>query len=945
MDTVKSSHPSKGPELGDAMAPEETAPVRAERQREEDTPDGIVAVTSASQRMAQDRHRYHTIGHQQLGNPKKSRGIDFSTVRGTSSSGKPRGAIMQVFFSQNVTQEDRTVGGQGQVDTLKLLLDYFTLPSDLTWTWGAGGTERKLNQSWTDIVKSHESMLKTQRHQQEAMWELISTELTYINKLTIAKELVLGALSHCHKYGFLQEVTSTMTFYNLPSILDAHRLFWQEVMYPMLQEVRLTGQPFDPLKLEAGCSQWVENHPHCGRMRLGDMQAKPLQRITKYPLLLKAILKNTDDLPTRNALQRMLNSVEHFLTSINDHLQLKEDELGLSAVAQKIEGYKIEGLSEEIDKHIQEFCCFDLTSPIRGVGPNIIRKQILDETLKVGGRKDSKELVVLLFTDVLLMTKTQKKSDKLKVVRPPLALERIHCIELKDGYSFVLVEVGDLCCAVSVYCLSTHSPDSCSTWVSALREAQTTLDTLRKNEANKTQKNTDDTDLSGSLNQNKLINKVKEEDSNSQSESESDSPPLKRIDSISINGTQTISNVEQSNAQQVMENKSSTPIGQQNGQSQSAHEGWFTEKKESGLIKSDESEPLLRKFSERRVTWNRGPQASLYPKDNTNQDLLPGKHTEKNGQSIPITYFLNELPNKTVEPDPDDGSQDQLIRNVTLSSNSGEDFLSESGNFIRKLGSPRLRRQRPNNPQPSVPLDSGKEPESNTTPDTSQKTAATASIKPQETHRVLKLGSLKNNNGIFWCDTEKISSPDPQTIWEPVKKPDVDLETKPKLKTQRSVSVTEISFSHASSLSTHKKAPGYQVSSSPLQDLLQRAKQREKEHRLGKEEKAKARNFSLPSIPPSSPSPSASEGDREAEGTITTSAQRWTQNEKKGSNSILEGTGVDWPGWCFDDEEVFEFQDFDDDDDFLERTLTAHELQRAGHKPSDRHGEGECSEV
>lgn len=46
-----------------------------------------------------------------------------------------------------------------------------------------------------------------------------------------------------------------MVFYNLPSILEAHRLFWQEVMYPMLQEVRLTGQPFDPLKLEAGCLQ------------------------------------------------------------------------------------------------------------------------------------------------------------------------------------------------------------------------------------------------------------------------------------------------------------------------------------------------------------------------------------------------------------------------------------------------------------------------------------------------------------------------------------------------------------------------------------------------------------------------------------------------------------------------------------------------------------------
>lgn len=36
-------------------------------------------------------------------------------------------------------------------------------------------------------------MSKTQRHQQEALWELLNTELTYINKLTIAKDV-------CHKF-------------------------------------------------------------------------------------------------------------------------------------------------------------------------------------------------------------------------------------------------------------------------------------------------------------------------------------------------------------------------------------------------------------------------------------------------------------------------------------------------------------------------------------------------------------------------------------------------------------------------------------------------------------------------------------------------------------------------------------------------------------------------
>lgn len=43
------------------------------------------------------------------------------------------------------------------------------------------------------------------------------------------------------------------------------------------------------------------------------------------------------------------------------------------------------------------------------------------------------EVVALLFSDVLLMTKVHKKGERLKVVRPPLALDRTHCIALKDG--------------------------------------------------------------------------------------------------------------------------------------------------------------------------------------------------------------------------------------------------------------------------------------------------------------------------------------------------------------------------------------------------------------------------------------------------------------------------------------------------------------------------------
>jgi len=36
------------------------------------------------------------------------------------------------------------------------------------------------------------------------------------------------------------------------------------------------------------------------------MLVKPHQRLTKYPLLLKSVLKKTDDPPTREAINRMV---------------------------------------------------------------------------------------------------------------------------------------------------------------------------------------------------------------------------------------------------------------------------------------------------------------------------------------------------------------------------------------------------------------------------------------------------------------------------------------------------------------------------------------------------------------------------------------------------------------------------------------------------------------
>lgn len=351
--------------------------------------------------------------------------------------------------------------------------------------------------------------------------------------------------------------------------------------------------------------------------------------------------------------------------------------------------------------------------------------------------------------------------------------------------------------------------------------------------------------------QNELTNQLKE-DSNGQSESDNDSSPfienyLKEIDRISLNGTQTENEVEQ---------RAHEGLAEIEGNTRKTSKQW------------EEGEHSLTKFTERRVTWNHAPQT-----------LLPDK---------PVITPRTDLSN---DPLINNGSLEN--RRDTLCSQTSEDEGS-SGKFIRNVGSPRLRRHRPANLPPLVPNDSsGKDSDAKEalefTQNGNQRKASNASIKPQNTHRVLKLGSIKNNNGVFWHDTVEKSSPDPQTI----SKPDFGLQTKPKLKAQRSVSVTEISFSQTSSNKLNPSPPpglDSLLSPSPLQDLLQRAKEREKERGLGKREsKAKVRNFSYQNSPAFSvsPSPLANEGDRETEGEqsvlvrSTGSGQKLTPDETK----------------------------------------------------------------
>lgn len=121
------------------------------------------------------------------------------------------------------------------------------------WEIGEGNDNSvAIEKSWKELVPGHKEMSRDLCHQQEALWELLTTELIYVRKLKIMTDLLAAGLLNLQRVGLLTEVSAETLFGNVPNLIRAHRSFWEEVLGPTLEETRASGQPLDPVSLQDG---------------------------------------------------------------------------------------------------------------------------------------------------------------------------------------------------------------------------------------------------------------------------------------------------------------------------------------------------------------------------------------------------------------------------------------------------------------------------------------------------------------------------------------------------------------------------------------------------------------------------------------------------------------------------------------------------------------------
>lgn len=227
---------------------------------------------------------------------------------------------------------------------------------------------------------------------------------------------------------------------------------------------------------------WAEKHEQCSRLKLSDMLVKPHQRLTKYPLLLKSVLKKTDDPVARDAITAMIGSVERFINDVNSRMRQRQERQRLAAILSRIDAYEVvEGSTDEVDKLLKEFLRLDLTAPIPGTSPEDTRQLLLEGSLRMREGKDSKmDVYCFLFTDLFLITKPLKKAERTKVIRQPLLVDKVVCRELRDPGSFLLIYLNELGSAVAAYTFQASGQSLCRSWVEAVRNAQNLLQRLRQ---------------------------------------------------------------------------------------------------------------------------------------------------------------------------------------------------------------------------------------------------------------------------------------------------------------------------------------------------------------------------------------------------------------------------------------------------------------------------------
>ncbi|XP_040282426.1 rho guanine nucleotide exchange factor 17 isoform X2 [Bufo bufo] len=255
---------------------------------------------------------------------------------------------------------------------------------------------------------------------------LQDTEQSYVESLRTLMEGYMKPLKQPENSVLCDPSLVDEIFDQIPELLEHHEQFLEQVNHcvqnwPDIQTVGdMLGESFSKEILVSIYSAYIDNFlnakdavriakearpafikflEQCTRenkekQALSDLMIKPVQRIPRYELIVKDLLKHTpEDHPDHLCLLVAQRNIKQLAERINKGMRSAEEAERDTRILQEIESH-IEGME-------------DLQVPFR----RFVRQEIVVEVKAVGGKKDRS---LFLFTDLLLCTTLKRKSGSLR---------------------------------------------------------------------------------------------------------------------------------------------------------------------------------------------------------------------------------------------------------------------------------------------------------------------------------------------------------------------------------------------------------------------------------------------------------------------------------------------------------------------------------------------------
>uniref|UniRef100_A0A452SWJ9 Intersectin 1 n=1 Tax=Ursus americanus TaxID=9643 RepID=A0A452SWJ9_URSAM len=277
------------------------------------------------------------------------------------------------------------------------------------------------SQQWCSDLHLLDMLTPTERKRQGYIHELIVTEENYVNDLQLVTEIFQKPLMESE---LLTEKEGAMVFVNWKELIMCNikllkalrvrkKMSGEKMPVKMIGDILTAQLPhMQPYIRFCSCQlngaaliqqktdeapdfkdfvKRLAMDPRCKGMPLSSFILKPMQRVTRYPLIIKNILENTpENHPDHSHLKHALEKAEELCSQVNEGVREKENSDRLEWIQAHVQ---CEGLSEQLVFNSVTNC----------LGP---RKFL--HSGKLYKAKSNKELYGFLFNDFLLLTQIIK---------------------------------------------------------------------------------------------------------------------------------------------------------------------------------------------------------------------------------------------------------------------------------------------------------------------------------------------------------------------------------------------------------------------------------------------------------------------------------------------------------------------------------------------------------